>query len=186
MPFPDLTPHFRKDDPLIIPWPVPNNPGGFLSFDTLVQWQVFIESLQLRRIVPRIITEKFSRALKLYYLGWIDLDVIKAGELAAMAALELSLRDRYGGRFAPKETVTFPKLINFMVKDDGLTDSALPVIQRCGGTAIGIVSGRTHPSLVEIRNGLAHGDPFNGLPYGGLLELVRDLIDYAYRGFMSP
>jgi hypothetical protein len=32
-----------------------------------------------------------------YYLGWIDGDCIKAGELAALVALELALIDRYGG-----------------------------------------------------------------------------------------
>jgi hypothetical protein len=39
-------------------------------------------------------------------------------------------------------------------------------------------------SLAEIRNKQAHGDPFDGLAYGGLLELVRDLIAYAYRDFI--
>ena len=32
---------------------------------------------------------------------------------------------------------------------------------------------------------MAHGDPFDGLPVGGLLELVRDLINYAYRDFIA-
>jgi hypothetical protein len=33
--------------------------------------------------------------------------------------------------------------------------------------------------------GLAHGYPFDGFPNGGLLELVRDLIDFAYREWSS-
>ena len=32
---------------------------------------------------------------------------------------------------------------------------------------------------------MAHGDPFDGLPTGGLLELVRDLINYAYRDYVA-
>jgi hypothetical protein len=32
---------------------------------------------------------------------------------------------------------------------------------------------------------LAHGDPFDGLPTGGLLELVRDLINFAYRHYIA-
>jgi hypothetical protein len=41
--------------------------------------------------------------------------------------------------------------------------------------------GLAEPSLEEIRNRLAGGYPFDGVPTGGLLELIRDLIDYAYR-----
>jgi hypothetical protein len=32
---------------------------------------------------------------------------------------------------------------------------------------------------------MAHGDPFDGLPVGGLIELVRDLITFAYRNFIA-
>jgi len=45
------------------------------------------------------------------------------------------------------------------------------------------------PSLADRRNGMAHGDPFGesgaGGPCAGLLELLRDLIDYAYRDWPS-
>ena len=44
--------------------------------------------------------------------------------------------------------------------------------------------GNLLPRLAERRNGLAHGDPFEGLPTGGLLELARDLINFAYRGYI--
>ncbi len=43
---------------------------------------------------------KFERAQKLYLLGWVDFSVVKAGELAALIALELALLDRYGGRIS--------------------------------------------------------------------------------------
>ena len=36
-------------------------------------------------------------------------------------------------------------------------------------------------TLVEIRNRAAHTDPFDSAPWGGLLEVVRDLIEYTYR-----
>jgi hypothetical protein len=39
--------------------------------------------------------------------------------------------------------------------------------------------------LSDIRNALAHGDPFDSLPWSGLLELVRDLIQYAYRTYLQ-
>lgn len=52
---------------------------------------------------------------------------------------------------------------------------------RCGGSGVGQLIGDIHPTLAERRNALAHDAPFDGLPTGGLLELVRDLINYAYR-----
>ncbi len=35
--------------------------------------------------------------------------------------------------------------------------------------------------LPHIRHSLAHGNPFDCMPWGRLLELVHDLIEYAYR-----
>jgi hypothetical protein len=61
----------------------------------------------------------------------------------------------------------------------------MPMVVRCGGSAVGQLIGETHPTLAERRNALAHGDPFDGLPTGGLLELVRDLINFAYRHYMA-
>jgi len=85
----------------------------------------------------------------------------------------------------------------YLVDNDGLTDAALPFTQHYGGSIIpvlrrGQTTGRQFNSgiteqqtLSEIRNSLAHGDPFDGLPWGGLLELVRDLIEYAYRSYLQ-
>jgi hypothetical protein len=57
------------------------------------------------------------------------------------------------------------------------------MIQKRGGTIIGLLTGSRDPDLAEMRNALAHGDPFDGFPHSGLLELIRDLIEYAYRDF---
>jgi len=72
------------------------------------------------------------------------------------------------------------------VEQDSLTDAKVPMLQRCGaGSVVGFLTGELHPTLAERRNGLAHGDPFGmsgaGSYCAGLFELVRDLIDYAYR-----
>jgi hypothetical protein len=40
-------------------------------------------------------------------------------------------------------------------------------------------------TLVEIRNRAAHADPFDTMPWGGLLEVVRDVIEYAYRDIIA-
>lgn len=173
-----------SDYPLLLPWPAPGNPGAILQFDDPAAWRAFILSLGIDPLIPQIVRAKFARAQKLYLLAWLDADLIKAGELVALTALELALTDRYGGHYR-KRKPSFASLLRHMVDKDGLTDAAIPMVTRCGGTAIGQLTGDTRPTLAERRNGLAHGDLFDGAPVGGLLELVRDLIDYAYRGYLA-
>ena len=160
----DIVAQFQRE-PLLLPWPADGNPGGFLSFETGAQWRDFIAGLGIDPHIPDIVQAKFDRAQRLYLLGWIDFNLIKAGELAALIALET--------------------LLLHMVQADGLTDAQIPMSVRCGGSALGQLTGETHPTLAERRNLLAHGDPFDGFPTGGLLELVRDLINYAYRGYIA-
>ena len=40
-------------------------------------------------------------------------------------------------------------------------------------------------TLVEIRNRAAHAGPLDTAPWGGLLEVVRDLIENAYRDILA-
>jgi hypothetical protein len=54
-----------------------------------------------------------------------------------------------------------------------------------GGSVVDLLTGKREPSLPTIRNQLAHGCPFDGLPWSGLTELVRNLIEYAYRNFSA-
>lgn len=173
-----------RDGPLTIPWPAPGKPGGFIEFSTATQWQTFVVSLSLPAGIPEIVATKFRRAQMLYFLAWLYFDVIKAGELMALATLELALNDRYGDKVKKRRAYrSFAGLLAYMIQD-GLTDDKIPMVKRSGGTAIGFVNGDIKPSLSEIRNKQAHGDPFDGLPCGGLLELVRDLIAFAYRDFV--
>ena len=183
-----------RTSPLVLPWPSPGLPGGFLQFDNADQWRAFIAGLGLDPLIPLIVRAKYARAQKLYLLGWIDLDLVKAGELVALTALELALNDRYGSEvkplprkridpskalMAPPPRRSFDALLKHMVAKDRLTDDQIPMIVRCGGTAIGQLTGVTKPTFADRRNALAHGDPFDGFPTGGLLELVRDLIGFA-------
>src|SRR3546814_3000498 len=81
--------------------------------------------------------------------------------------------DRYGGQIARRKR-SFAALLTHMVEVDGLSDAQIPMVARCGGTAVGQLTGGTRPTLAERRKSLAHGDPFDGLTIGGLLELVLD------------
>lgn len=173
-----------RDEPVLLAWPTPGNPGGFVRFEKATDWRGFVEDLGVDTRIPDIVRAKFARAQTLYMLGWVDFSVVKAGELAALIALELAVMDRYGGRIS-KGKRSFAALLKYMVDSDGLTDAQIPMVVRCGGTVVGQLTGETRPTLAERRNTLAHGDPFEGLPTGGLLELVRDLINFAYREYIA-
>jgi len=195
----------RRDTPLVLPWPTQGKPGGFLSFSSPTEWQIFLSSFSLPLGIPEIVAAKFRRAQMLYFLAWHYFDVIKAGELAALVALELALNDRYGREARAKagnkrkkkgkvklkckakgsdDYVPFADLLKQLL-EDGLKDDKIPVVLRSGGSVIGLLDGTREPSLSEMRNSLAHGDPFDGLPWAGLLELVRDLIQFAYRDMIQ-
>lgn len=173
-----------RDEPVLLPWPTDGDAGGFMQFAKASDWRAFVANLGIDPRIPEIVRAKFARAQTLYLLGWADFSVVKAGELAALIALELALMDRYGGQLS-KSKRSFAALLQYMVDVDGLTDAQIPMVVRCGGTALGQLTGATHPTLAERRNALAHGDPFDGLPTGGLLELVRDLINFAYRHYIA-
>ena len=89
----------RSEAPFVMPWPQPGNPAALLAFHRFQQWQAFIAERGLPPAIPRIAGDKFRRAQRLYALAWMDADLVKAGELVALTALELALTDRYGAFF---------------------------------------------------------------------------------------
>ncbi|WP_449472600.1 hypothetical protein [Sphingobium chungangianum] len=195
----DLPP---RDMPLLLAWPADGQPMAFMEFGDPDEWRRFIGALAIHPLIPDIVAAKFARAQTLYLLGWIDFGLIKAGELAALVALELALTDRLGGvvrdlkrkKNIGKSAKTargvdrkpgFAELLKHLVDVEKLTDADIPMVVRSGGTAIGQLFGDVRPTLAQRRNALAHGDPFEGLPAAGLLELVRDLINFAYRDYIA-
>ncbi len=155
-----------------------------MLFATLGEWQDFVLGLSLMRTVPDIVVRKFERAQKLCLLAWLDFELMMPAELTAFTALELALRDRYGDRVKDKKgNINFHRLLAYMPEKDGLTDDKLPINRRSGGITVGFLTGANRPTFAEIRNDLAHGYPFDRGPYGGLIEQIRDLIDYAYRNW---
>jgi hypothetical protein len=171
--------------PLTLPWPMPGNPAAFITFSSFAEWRKFALQFSLREGLPEIVTAKFDRAHKLLLLTWLDFDLIKTAELSALTTLELALQDRYGSQTTKAYgNANFAHLLRYMVEHDGLTDAKVPMVDRCrGGSVTLMLSGGSKSGLAAIRNDLAHGFPFDAFPFSGLFELVRDLINYAYRDF---
>ena len=115
----------RSDNPLTLHSPIRGNHGFHKQFGTICEWREFIRSHNLHAAIPQTIAEKFQRAQKLYFLAWIDFDVIKAGELMALVALELALKSRYGDK-------TLGMLLEHIVEQDGLTNEKIPMFKKNG------------------------------------------------------
>jgi hypothetical protein len=197
----------RSDCPFVIPWPQPGNLAAVLTFHQFSEWQAFVTARGLHPAIPQIVRDKYRRAQRLYLFAWIDADLVKAGELVALTALELALKDRYGALFCHRyaragakskpRAPSLHQLLEHLVIGEGLTDAELPFIGRYGGSIIPVLlkdptvsqssvdAGNPRLTLAEIRNSLAHGEPFDGFAWSGLLELVRDLIEYAYRAYLQ-
>jgi len=142
----------RSSSPLTFTWPMPGYPGGQpLSFSSFADWRAFALDLGLRRVVPEIVAAKIERGQKLLVLAWIDFDLFTAGELIALTALELALKDRYGAKVKqPNGSIHVADSLRYMVEKDGLTDAKVPMLQRCGGgTVVGFLTGKCKPTLAE-------------------------------------
>ncbi|MGR9500086.1 hypothetical protein ACU8OJ_25310 (plasmid) [Rhizobium leguminosarum] len=55
-----------------LPWPVAGNPGGLVNFASYAEWRDFFLQFNLHSAVPEIVKAKFTRAMKLHLLAWID------------------------------------------------------------------------------------------------------------------
>uniref|UniRef100_B0T9C6 Uncharacterized protein n=1 Tax=Caulobacter sp. (strain K31) TaxID=366602 RepID=B0T9C6_CAUSK len=186
-----------------LPWPGEQGPATLRAFSSPQAWRAALSELDLDPAcaAPKVVRDKYRRAQKLYLLAWIDGDVMLAGEMAAFTALELALNDQVGPKVAalaekPRKkakvsatgmirTPLLADLLDYLVVHAGIVDEDFPTALSAGGTVVdrlrkvGPLASR--PTLAETRNRLAHGDPFEGLPLGGLLHVVRDLIHYLYR-----
>lgn len=194
----------RSSNPLVVCWAAANDPAKLHVFTHYSEWNDFILRLSLNSQVPQTVKVKYERAQTLYLLAWVYDGVIKAVELAAFAALELALKDVYFNDYIANEKIKNPNFdskrvasflspgLGYMIRSDKLTDEKLPIFHKSGRSVIEnlcsekgkkSISGNMNQTLVSIRNSLAHGDPFDSLPWGSLLEIVRDLIDYMYRNY---
>src|SRR5262245_32078326 len=123
--------------PIVVPWPMPGNIGGLVSFADYKAWQEFILGFSLSARVPVLIARIFERAQKLYLLGWLDLDLVSAGELTALTGLELALRTRFLEDIQKKHVhSSLRAMIKHLVENDGLTDGKLPMGRRCGAPIV--------------------------------------------------
>jgi len=185
-----------------------NYPGDFgagrpnklsLEFHHITEWRDYLFSLQIRSAkVPAIHADAYHVALRMLLLGWVEPAVIKSAEMQAMRSLEAALVGVYFQCVFEREQAKHDKarqrcgickkcmlcaalvrekfrpglgvFLDYMAAHDDLDPELHNESKKATGNALNF-----------IRNGLAHGDPFNGLPWGGLMEAVRDVMEHAHR-----
>src|SRR5271165_1009335 len=73
----------RSGSPMQLVWPQLGIPAAILEFSTLQEWRSFMLSMSINSRIHRPTREKYERAWNFYYMGWVNYDFIKGGELAA-------------------------------------------------------------------------------------------------------
>lgn len=189
----------RQKGVLAIPWPDRDLVPAWRAFKSFDDWYAFVDDLSLNAYTPLKLAERWTRVQTAYLFAWLSPDHLIAADLLTFTALEYAVVDRYGHLTQPRQVydpkkpdklmrTSFGKALDYIVTGDGLTDAALPFSQKYGGEVTRrLVHKRpVKPTLPDIRNRLAHGEPLEPGPTAGLPELVRDLIDYAYRDWPPP
>ncbi len=159
-----------------------------MPFHHISEWRDYLLTLQIDDPrVPTIHADAYHAALRALLLAWVEPATIKPAELQALRSLEGALRGVYFQPLYEKAPARKPKLkpeafrpglgkfLDHMALHDGLPAALHNESKRGTGNA-----------LDTIRNALAHGDPFNNLPWGGLFESVREVIVHAYRNHPKP
>ena len=168
-----------------------NYPGGsgLLEFPHIANWRDYLLSLKIRSAkVPTIHTEAYHAALRMMLLTWVEYSAAKSAELQALRSLESALTGAYMDRLKsknPKSRAHFSDLLEFSVKTDDLPET-FALKRLADGHIVYKVEKKdkwkyAEWTLPSIRNALAHGDIFNNLPWGGLFEAVREVMEHAYR-----
>lgn len=171
-------PLFRDSGPLQIVGPVSGNPAAIRQFTELADWRNYVLGLRLRGSVPKLFRHSHNQALRALFLAWIDCGMIQLAELWALATLEGAIKARYPEIKQRAKPCGLENALQHLVNQGGLTDEAL---RESGARVLqNVLKGGNGSSLSEIRNGLAHGNALGGMPWGGLFEVTRDLIDFMY------
>jgi len=178
--FPSVNCDSRLGNPLLLPGPVPGNPVAMRQFTTIAQWDAYLKTLRLSGTPPGLLQRDYEHMLRVLALAWWEAPVIKLAELAALARLETAITLRYPG----KKFRGLESAMQHLIQSNNVSNSDLRTYRESGGAIVeNLLLDRKSPrgtSLSEIRNRLAHGDPFETMPWAGLFEVVRDLIDFMY------
>ena len=173
------------------PFVYPMDYGELRQFISIKEWYAYIRTLRIQPkqvAIPYI--DAFDEALRALFLSYLFPEFSKLGEMKALAVLEGALKEAYRHKMCertvkPKAPGTNPTVehrprcasldecLEWAVKYDSLEPKLVD----------STIGRRRAEALNVIRNKQMHGTFEEMLPWGGLFEVIKETIEYAFRGW---
>lgn len=169
----------------------PMDYGELREFPTIEGWYAYVQSL---RIYPRQVTipyvDAFDEALRALFMAYLLPEFAKLAEMKTLAVLEGALKEAYQHKMCYRtvkpqtlgdnpraehkpQCVSLDVCLEWAVENDGLESR---LVDRTIGR-------RRAEALNVIRNKQMHGSFEEMFPWGGLFEVIKETIEYAFRGW---
>ncbi|MHB1280567.1 MAG: hypothetical protein ACYCYL_04955 [Acidithiobacillus sp.] len=160
------------------PFAYPMDNGQIKHFASVEQWYDYVQSL---RIKPHQVTlpyvDAFDEALRVLFMTYIIPEFCKMAETKAFATLEGALKEAYHHKTC--KTVSnkihrragLADCLEWAEKNDGLTPDLFDKT----------IGQRRPEALNVIRDKQMHGKFEEMFPWGGLFEVIKETIEYAFR-----
>lgn len=152
--------------------------GQLQQFDDLQQWYEYVERLRLQPGRVRLpFVDAFDEALRALFMAYIFPEFCKLAEMKAFTTLESALLDAYEHKMCTINSTShkcarLAGALSWANKNDGMPSEwyrqTMESKSRC--------------DLPVIRNKQMHGALLEEtLPWGGLFETIKKILEYAYR-----
>lgn len=158
-------------------YPMPN--GHFRQFADIQEWYQYVKSFRLvpgKIVLPYL--DAFDEALRALFMTYLFGEFCKMGEMKAFATLEGALLTAYAHKMCKEakngrhRCAGLGETLKWAEENDGLRPGLFDVSKLQ----------RSPSALNVIRDRQMHGYLFEEtLPWGGLFELIKETIEYAYR-----
>ncbi|MHB8348559.1 MAG: hypothetical protein ACYDHM_15705, partial [Acidiferrobacterales bacterium] len=157
-------------------YPMPS--GDMRHFADIYAWYDYVQSLrlQLQRVLLAYV-DAFDEALRALFMAYALPEFCKLGKMKVLATLEGALLAAYKHktcttRKGEHRCAMLADILNWANEEDSLPAEWLKHD----------VSKKSRSDLSVIRNKQMHGEMLQEtLPWGGLFEVVKETIQYAYR-----
>lgn len=169
----------------------PMDYGELREFPTIEGWYAYVQSL---RIYPKQVAipyvDAFDEALRALFMSYLFPEFCKLGEMKALAVLEGTLKEAYRHKMcervvkpkAPATTTTTEHKPQCVSLDECLEWAVLN--DNLDSRFVDKTIGRRRPEALNvIRDKQAHGRLDEMFPWGGLFEVIKETIEYAFRSW---
>ena len=174
------------------PFYYPMAKGNIREFPTVEQWYNYVQSLRIPpHQIPLPYLDAFDEALRALFMTYLLPEFCKMAEMKALSTLETALKDAYHHQMC-KQTArkTKPKA----------GESSTGSVHRCAALADCLEWAEQHdglePNLFDksigqrrpealnvIRDKQMHGKLEEMFPWGGLFEVIKSTVGYAFRNW---